>query len=422
MIRNTEKQKILLQSGQKIFTTAGLAVLWDISNRNSLIKTIERYVSRGILFRIYKGLYSTLPLEKLDEYEIGCAIGGSFSYISAETVLSKNGIILQDIKKVTLFAKKQKEVTIGKTTYLCRYLNNQYLLNRVGIKDEKGYAVATVERALADIRHINPKFFVDNQLSVNEKDVNKLSKEIGYHQKASKNMLHQHQLFLILREILSDSFLAQNLVLKDNTYASLRGVLERFSVDLDFDLPEKKEKGNVRKRCYEIFKKLNFEIKDESKKHLQFFLKYDAPEGERNTLKLEINDDVSKNNTYEKVLLKQINMYCNGHTLDTMFANKLVACKARFDKNGKIAGRDFYDIYQFFLQGIEINKKVVEERTGLTYEKYLESLIPFIKKNVTKKLLNQDLNPLMNQKDLDNILPHLESSLIMMIEDEKRRK
>lgn len=180
MIRNTEKQKILLQSGQKIFTTAALALLWDISNRNSLIKTIERYVNRGILFRIYKGLYSTLPLEKLNEYEIGCAIGGPFSYISAETVLSKNGIILQDIKKVTLFAKKQKEVTIGQTTYLCRYLNNQYLLNRVGIKDEDGYAVATVERALADIRHINPKFFVDNQLSVNEKDVNNLSKQIGY--------------------------------------------------------------------------------------------------------------------------------------------------------------------------------------------------------------------------------------------------
>lgn len=235
---------------------------------------------------------------------------------------------------------------------------------------------------------------------------------------SKKDVRHKNQLFLVLREILQDSFLSQKLMFKGGTYASLRGVLERFSVDLDFDLPEKKEKEGVRKKCYEIFKKLNFEIKDESKKHLQFFLKYDAPEGERNTLKLEINDDVSKNNLYEKVLLKQINMYCNGHTLDTMFANKLVACKARFDKNGKIAGRDFYDIYQFFLQGIDINKKVVEERTGLTYKEYLDSLIPFLKEHVTKKLLNQDLNPLLNQKDLDSILPHLESSLIVMIEDE----
>lgn len=99
-------------------------------------------------------------------------------------------------------------------------------------------------------------------------------------------------------------------------------------------------------------------LKTRVKNTYNFFLKYDAPEGKRNTLKLEINDDVSKNNTYEKVLLKQINMYCNRHTLDTMFANKLVACKARFDKNGKIAGRDFFDIHQFFYKGLISTKRL----------------------------------------------------------------
>jgi len=179
--RNTDKQKILLQSEKRIFRTSDLALLWDISNRNSLLKTIERYVEKGILYRIYKGLYSTLPLKNLQEYEIGCAIGGSFSYISGETVLSKNGIILQDVKKVTLFGKKQKEVVVDNKVYLCRYLNDKFLLNRVGIDDEKGYAVATPERALADIRYINPKFFVDNELSFDEKKIDILSKEIGYY-------------------------------------------------------------------------------------------------------------------------------------------------------------------------------------------------------------------------------------------------
>ncbi len=233
-----------------------------------------------------------------------------------------------------------------------------------------------------------------------------------------KDIRHKNQLFLLLREILRDPLLSQNLMFKGGTYASLRGVLKRFSVDLDFDLPEKKEKGNIRNKCYEIFEKLNLEIKDESKNHLQFFLKYDAPKGERNTLKLEINDDVSKYNVYEKVLLKQVNMYCNGHTLDTMFANKLVACKGRFEKNNKIAGRDFYDIYEFFVQGLEINRKVVEERTGMNYTEYLESLIPFIKKNVNKKLLNQDLNTLISKKDLNVLLLNLENSLITFLEDE----
>lgn len=179
--RNTGKQKILLQTNQRLFTTSDLALLWDIQNRNTLIKTIQRYTKRGILFKIYKGLYSTLPQKDLDKYELACAIGGPFSYVSAETVLVKHGIILQDVKKVTLFGKKQKEITIGDTTYLCRYLNVRFLLNRSGINDEKGYSVATVERALADIRYINPKFFVDNDISVNEKEIIKLSKEIGYY-------------------------------------------------------------------------------------------------------------------------------------------------------------------------------------------------------------------------------------------------
>lgn len=179
--RNAEKQKVLLQSEKRIFRTSELALLWDMENRGTLLKTIGRYIERGILFRIYRGLYSTLPLDRLDDYEIGCAIGGPFSYISGETVLSKHGIVFQDIQKVTLFGKKQKEVVVNNKTYLCRYLKDQFLLNRAGIEDEKGYSVATVERALADIRHINPHFFVDNEISIDEKKLNILNENIGYH-------------------------------------------------------------------------------------------------------------------------------------------------------------------------------------------------------------------------------------------------
>lgn len=232
---------------------------------------------------------------------------------------------------------------------------------------------------------------------------------------------HKNQIYKLLREILKNPLLSQELMFKGGTYASLRGVLDRFSVDLDFDLPKKNNKGDIRKECYKIFKDLNLEIKDESKKYLQFFLKYDAPEGARNTLKLEINDDVSEYNEYEKVLLEQINMYCNGQTLDTMFANKLVACKARYDKNGKIAGRDFYDIYKFFLQGLDVNIKVVEDKMGMGYIEYLESLILFVGEHLTDKLLNQDLNPLLKQREIDDLLPHLKDDIVIFLQDEISR-
>ncbi len=239
---------------------------------------------------------------------------------------------------------------------------------------------------------------------------------------SNREIKHKNQLSILLKEILKDPLLSQTLMFKGGTYASLRGVLDRFSIDLDFDLPDKSKKEKIRKRCYEIFKKLGFEIKDESRRHLQFFLKYKAPEGERNTLKLEINDNVSKYNEYEKVLLEQVNMYCNGQTLDTMFANKLFACKARYDKNGKIAGRDFYDIYKFFLQGLSINEKVIEEGSGMEYVKYLKSLIAFIEKHLTKTLLNQDLNPLVKQRDLDKLLPHIQDDIVSFLQDEISRR
>lgn len=238
---------------------------------------------------------------------------------------------------------------------------------------------------------------------------------------SKRDIKHKNQLFLLLKEILKDPFLSQNLMFKGGTYASLRGVLDRFSVDLDFDLPSKEKKEEVREKCYEIFKKLDLEIKDESKEHLQFFLKYDAPERERNTLKLEITDDLSKYNEYEKVLLEQVNMYCNGHTLETMFANKLYACIARYEKNGKIAGRDFYDIHEFFLQGIEVNTKVVEERSGMGYVEFLQSLIVFINENLTERLLNQDLNPLLRQDELDNVLSNIKESVTIFLKDEVSR-
>lgn len=232
---------------------------------------------------------------------------------------------------------------------------------------------------------------------------------------------HKTQMFRLLRKILQHNTLANNFMFKGGSYAALRGVLDRFSVDLDFDLPDKSRNRYFRDECHKIFSALGLEIKDESKHHLQFFLKYPAEDNGRNTLKLEINDDVSPNNKYEKVKLNEIDMYCNGHTLDTMFANKLVAAKARFDKNGKIAGRDFYDLHFFFLNGLKINTEVVEERTGKGYREYLTELVDFINNRVDERRLNEDLNPLLSHEKMVSIQDILKKELLMFINDELKR-
>ena len=146
-------------------------------------------------------------------------------------------------------------------------------------------------------------------------------------------------------------------------------------------------------------------------------MKYQAKQFERNTLKLEISDDVSPYNIYEKVYLLEIGMYCSGYTLDTMFANKLVAAKGRFNKTGKIASRDFYDIHKFFIEGLSVNKQVVEERTSLSYHRYLEDLIKFVTVELNEKVLYQDLNPLMEKGSLDKVVKILKPELLRFLKE-----
>lgn len=178
--RNTQKQKVLIEQPRNIFTTSDLAVLWEISKQPTLLQTISRYTSRGILKRLARGIYSKKMIKDLHIYEIGCAVSGPQSYVSAETVLQEEGVINQYIEKVTLFGKKRKEFEINGVKYLCRYLNPKYLSNRKGVTQVDNYSKATVERAASDLLHINPNYYFDNPRLLDTSNVNLLMTEINY--------------------------------------------------------------------------------------------------------------------------------------------------------------------------------------------------------------------------------------------------
>jgi predicted nucleotidyltransferase component of viral defense system len=232
---------------------------------------------------------------------------------------------------------------------------------------------------------------------------------------------HKTQMYRLLTAILADNLLANSLYFKGGTCASMRGILDRFSVDLDFDLPNTDKREEIRSRLGKCFKTLGLTIKDQSKQHLQFILKYEAPEWQRNTLKLEITDLVSPKNTYESVNLKELNLFCQAQTIETMVANKMYAATARFEKNGNIAGRDFYDLHSFLVQGLSVNRGVVEERTGQKYVVYLQKLVKFVQKQITDELLYQDLNTLLQTSRLKLSIKTLKQELVVLLNDEIKR-
>lgn len=170
----------LLQLDRKVFHTNDLAVLWGIADRHNLYITISRYIDRGVLFPIYKGLYSTIPISSLNPLELGPAIIHSFTYLTTESVLSQAGVVSQRIYDYTFVAARSKRVSVGQWSFRFRKLKDDYLYHPAGIANKDGILVASTERAVADMLYFSPKYHFDVPEIIDFDKVRSMQKEIGY--------------------------------------------------------------------------------------------------------------------------------------------------------------------------------------------------------------------------------------------------
>jgi predicted transcriptional regulator of viral defense system len=170
----------LIKLERKIYHSNDLAILWHITNKNTLYTTIKRYVQKGVLVSIYKGLYSTLPLSQLDPLDLGKAIIHRYTYLSTESVLAQAGVIAQPTYVYTFVSSLPKKVSVENWSYLFRQLKPEFLYNPIGISDQNGVLVASAERAAADLLYFNPRYHFDVPESIDRKQVEFIQKEIGY--------------------------------------------------------------------------------------------------------------------------------------------------------------------------------------------------------------------------------------------------
>lgn len=170
----------LIKLDHKIYHSNDLAILWGITNKNTLYTTIKRYVQKGVLIPIYKGLYSTVPLPQLDPLELGKAIIHRYTYLSTESVLSQAGVITQLTYVYTFVSDMSIKVMVGSMSFLFRQLKDEYLNSPSGVLNQNGVFVATVERAVADMLYFNPKYHFDVPNSVDWDKVKFIQKEVGF--------------------------------------------------------------------------------------------------------------------------------------------------------------------------------------------------------------------------------------------------
>lgn len=166
--------------GRKVFHTNDLAILWKITNRHNLYMTITRYLEKGLLFPVYKGLYATVPLSDVEPLELGKAIIHQYTYLSTESVLSQAGILSQAIYAYTFIAGRSARVTVGPWSFRYRQLKDEYLYHPAGVTEQNGNFIATVERAVVDLLYYNARYHFDIPESIDFDKVKSLQKEIGY--------------------------------------------------------------------------------------------------------------------------------------------------------------------------------------------------------------------------------------------------
>ena len=170
----------LIQLDKKIYHTGDLAVLWRLSNRNTLYTAIKRYVQKGVLFPIYKGLYATVPVSTLSPLELGKAILHNYTYLTTESVLAQAGVISQVIYAHTFAAGQSKKVSLGGMQFFYRQLKPEYLHHPAGILNQHGNYIASLERAAADMLYFNPHYYFDIPEGIDFLRVREIQQEVGY--------------------------------------------------------------------------------------------------------------------------------------------------------------------------------------------------------------------------------------------------
>jgi predicted nucleotidyltransferase component of viral defense system len=236
-----------------------------------------------------------------------------------------------------------------------------------------------------------------------------------------EDLLHRSYLHRLLMEIVDQPSLAQNLAFKGGTCAAMLGYLDRFSIDLDFDVLNPGKEAGIRAAFHQIFSQLGLSVTLEFDQALFFQLRYPSSPGKRSTLKISASTQVPKANQYKVHYFAEIDRLVNSQTIETMFANKLVALTDRHTQHKTIAGRDLYDIHHFFTQGYAYRGAVILERTGLEPRQYFAELIAFIQKHVTQRIVNEDLNSLLPPDKFQQIRKILIPETLWLLENEVRK-
>lgn len=183
MYRINEQQtrnysNLLLKQQERILHTQDIALLWGIRNPRTLYMTVSRYMKRGVLFPLTKGMYTTIQPSELDPRLIGLKSLHGYGYISCETILFQEGILNQPVQEITMVGSESRHWNVGEHRFRVRKMKDEFLYHPLGIIEKNGIRCATVERAVADLLYFHARAPLD--APVDWAHVQSIQRAIGY--------------------------------------------------------------------------------------------------------------------------------------------------------------------------------------------------------------------------------------------------
>jgi len=228
---------------------------------------------------------------------------------------------------------------------------------------------------------------------------------------------HKNILIKILKDIYTDSTIGTVLGFKGGTAAALFYDLGRFSVDLDFDLLDAGKEDYVFERVKAILENYG-KLKQVRKKRFNLFyiLSYDDKDVHAQNVKVEINRrEFGSRYAVESFL---------GISMQVMVREDMAAHKlcAMYERIGK-TNRDIFDAQFFLSHDWPVNKKIVEDRMGVSYTEFLKKCIDIMEKFDDGNILSGMGELLLTEKQKAWVKAKLKSevlfSLRLALEKEK---
>lgn len=228
---------------------------------------------------------------------------------------------------------------------------------------------------------------------------------------------HKNVLIKILKDIYTDPTISPILGFKGGTAATFFYDLDRFSVDLDFDLLDSDKEDYVFDRVKAIVENYGT-LKEAQKKrfNLLYILSYDDKDINAQNVKIEINRrEFGSKYAVESFL---------GISMQVMVKEDMVAHKlcAMYERIGK-TNRDIFDVQFFLSHDWSVNKKIVEDRMGVSYAEFLKKCIDVMEKFYDNNMLSGMGELLLTEKQKVWVKAKLKSealfSLRLALEKEK---